>query len=193
MQARKWFAICAAVLVATSASAQLVNENLLVAVPDGYKIDFRDKKKNIVINEMVPVAQSVHDWTEMVTVQIFLGTKGVTPAQFKTTMDGRWRGACADSSSHAVANGVENGYPAAVWLMSCPRNSATGKPEMTWFKAIQGNDSFYVVQKAFKFSPSKEQIVTWTQYLRKIAVCDSRLPARRCPAAADERPAPSRR
>ena len=185
MHARKWLAGCVAVLVTTSAHAGLINENLLVAVPDGYKIDFRDKKKNIVINEMVPVAQSVNDWTEMVTVQIFLGAKGVTPQQFRTTMEGRWRGACPNSSAHAIADNVENGYATAVWLLSCPHNSTTGKPEMTWFKAIQGNDSFYVVQKAFKFSPSREQVVTWTRYLRKIAVCDSRLPERRCPATAD--------
>ena len=63
-------------------------------------------------------------------------------------------------------------------------NSLKGAESMS-FKAIQGNDSFYVVQKAFKFSPSREQVVTWTRYLRKIAVCDSRLPERRCPATAD--------
>jgi hypothetical protein len=82
-----------------------------------------------------------------------------------------------------VAQGPENGYPAAVWLLSCPRNRETGKPEITWFKAIQGNDSFYVVQKAFRFEPAKEQVAKWTQYLRGVAVCDSRLAERRCPAA----------
>jgi hypothetical protein len=60
-------------------------------------------------------------------------------------------------------------------------NKATGKPEITWFKAVRGNDSFYVVQKAFKFTPSAEQVTTWTQYLRGVAVCDTRLPDRTCP------------
>ena len=36
-------------------------------------------------------------------------------------------------------------------------------------KAIGGNDSLYVVRKkAFKFQPSKEQIVRWTQYLKRV-------------------------
>jgi hypothetical protein len=60
-------------------------------------------------------------------------------------------------------------------------NQATGKPEKTWFKAIKGNDSFYVVQKAFKFDPSKEQIAQWMQYFRSVAVCDTRLADRPCP------------
>ena len=38
-----------------------------------------------------------------------------------------------------------------MWRMTCPLNRQTAKPEMTWFKAISGTDSFYVVQKAFKF------------------------------------------
>lgn len=179
----KFVAIIAAVMFAvTPAAAQLINENLLVAVPEGYKIDFRDKKNNMIINEMVPAAQSATDWTEMVTVQIFLWMKDVPPARFKNDTEQRWRNACPGSGAHPIASDVENGYPAAVWLMSCPRNAQTGKPEMTWFKAIQGNDSFYLVQKAFKFSPSKDEIVTWIRYLRSVTVCDSRRPDRRCPA-----------
>jgi len=66
--------------------------------------------------------------------------------------------------------------------MNCPLNKDSGKPEITWFKAIQGQDSFYVVQKAFKFDPSQGQIVQWTLYLKKVAVCDTRVKERACPA-----------
>ena len=66
-------------------------------------------------------------------------------------------------------------------MQVCPLNQATGKPEITWFKAIQGNDSFYVVQKAFKFMPTNEQVVAWTQYLKSVQVCDTRIKGRECP------------
>ncbi len=173
--------LCLAVVCASSPAAALDNENLLVVVPDGYKSGFRDRKNNMIINEMVPVAQTVENWTEMVTVQIFLGMTGVTPEQFRARMEGLWSKACANTTSHPIANALENGYPAAVWLVTCPRNRDTGKPEYTWFKAIQGNDSFYVVQKAFKFEPSKEQIATWTLYLKRVTACDTRLAERACP------------
>ena len=68
-----------------------------------------------------------------------------------------------------------------VWLQSCPLNRATGKPEITWFKAIAGNDSFYVVQLAFKAWPSKDQITSWMHYLGSVRVCDTRLPQQACP------------
>ena len=48
-----------AIMLSRTAAAQLVNENLLVEVPPGYKIDFQDRKTDMLINEMVPSDQSV--------------------------------------------------------------------------------------------------------------------------------------
>jgi hypothetical protein len=162
------------------AHARLVNENLLAPLPPGFKMDFQDKKPNSLMNEMVPTAETVNNWTEMVTVQIFYNMK-TTPEQFVDKMVSGWKSACPGASSSAIASGPENGYPAGVWLLNCPKNPSTGKPEITWIKAMQGNDSFYVVQKAFKFRPSNDEVVQWMKYLRSIAVCDSRLPDRACP------------
>jgi hypothetical protein len=180
MKPRFLLALCL-MLAAAPAVAQLVNENLLVTKPAGYKIGFSAKKNNMIISEMVPEAETVENWTEMVTVQIFLGLKSITPAQFKARMDKLQLAACSNDTSLSIANVVENGYPVSVWHMTCPLNTKTGKPEITFVKAIQGNDSFYVVQKAFKAEPSKEQMATWTAFLRKISVCDSRIPERACP------------
>ena len=181
MNVRTALAACAAVLAMMSAAlAQLQNENLLVTLPEGYKVDFHEKKQNSLISEMVPAKESVKDWTEMVTVQIFYRSKQ-TPEQFKGRLEKLWSDACEKSVAKNIAQGVENGYPFVLWLQSCPLNKQGGKPEITWFKAIQGNDSFYVVQKAFKFAPSQVQIVQWTLYLKSVGVCDSRLPDRACP------------
>ena len=48
-------------------------------MPTGYKVDFQQRKGNMLMTEMVPVNESVNNWTEMVTVQIFYGLKNVTP------------------------------------------------------------------------------------------------------------------
>ncbi len=167
------------------------NETLLAALPEGYKRDFEQKTNESLISEMVPVGQSVSNWTEMVTVQVFYALK-TTPQQFKAQMEKERAAACPGSGTQLVAQGNENGYPSLVWLQDCPLNKATGKPEITWFKAIAGNDSFYVVQVAFKAWPSKELIAQWMHYLRDVRVCDMRLPERACaPAAAAPSPAAS--
>ena len=51
--------------VGAPATAELVNENPLVAVPDGYKIDVRYESAKMRVNEMVPLVETVHDWVEI--------------------------------------------------------------------------------------------------------------------------------
>lgn len=161
--------------------AELKDENLLQNLPNGYKVDFQTKQGNMVMTEMVPQAETVKNWTEMVTTQIFLGMKNATPEQFQAFMAKSWLAACKGGEVAPITKGEENGYAFSIWLQACPLNQSTGKPEKTWFKAIKGNDSFYVVQKAFKFDPSKDQITQWMQYFRSVMVCDTRLADRPCP------------
>ena len=134
----------------------------------------------MVMSEMVPAGETVNNWTEMVTVEIFHELK-TPPEKFRDTLRQRWIAACPGGSGADVKSGKENGYPVLVWLLDCPNNPETGKPEMTWFKAIAGNDSFYLVQKAFKFKPAKDQIDHWMAYLKSVAVCDTRIAGRGCP------------
>jgi hypothetical protein len=174
-----------AALAVRPAAAELINENLLAGAPPGYKIGFRDKKNDLQMTEWVPANETVEKWTEMLTVQVFYGLK-ITPEEFMHQLESRWRNACPGAGdAQPIASGVENGYPALVWILDCPRNPGTDKPELTWFKAMRGNDSFYVVQKAFKFTPTKEQIARWIGYLRAVRVCDSRIADRACPQTKD--------
>lgn len=164
-----------------TAGSGLVNENLLVNVPEGFKIDYEAEQNNMIISEMVPEAESVNDWTTLVTVQIFLGLTNTTPEQYQDTLTQSWFGACNNSESYPVAGGEENGYNFVLWQLFCPLNPATQKVEYAYLKAIQGNDSFYLVQVAFRFEPSDEDITQWMGYLREVQVCDSRIPEHACP------------
>jgi hypothetical protein len=57
---------------ATPTQAQLKDENLLVALPQAFKVGFTDSSDGINMQEWVPASETVQNWTEMVTVQIFL-------------------------------------------------------------------------------------------------------------------------
>jgi hypothetical protein len=174
-------ALMLGLLVAWPAAAALVNENLLTTPPAGYHVGFSNKTADGLITEWVPAGETVENWTEMVTVQVFYHLHG-SPESFMSNLETRWLRSCPGAGpAQPIANAVENGYPTLVWLLSCPQNPANGKMEITWFKAVQGNDSFYLVQKAFKFAPSKEQIGRWVGYLKAVRVCDSRLADRACP------------
>ena len=164
-----------------AALAQLEGETLVLLLPPDYKVGFESKKGSMVMTEMVPQHETVQNWTEMLTTQVFLGLKNATPQQFRDFMKVQTAKACANSQAANVFEGVENGYPTALWIQDCPLVQQSGKPERTWLKAIRGKDSFYVVQKAFRFEPTEQQVAKWTQYLRDVYVCDTRAPEQKCP------------
>jgi len=156
-------------------------ENLLVAMPPGYKVGHQAHNAKQLISEMVPASETVDTWTEMVTVLIYFGQKG-SLIGYRSKMEKDWAAVCAGAKSAPVGGGLVNGYTTMTWRQTCPLNKATGKPEITWFKAIAGNDSFYVMQKAFKSEPTAEQAAAALQYLDGVSVCDTRIPERKCPA-----------
>ena len=159
----------------------LENENLLVEIPSGFKVDHQAEQDNVILSEMVPQNESVNDWTTLVTVNIFLGMTNTTPEQYQENMTQLWFNACENSETYPVADGDENGYHFVLWQLFCPLNPSTQKVEYAYMKATQGNDSFYLVQVAFRHEPSNDEITQWMQYLKQVKVCDSRIPERACP------------
>jgi hypothetical protein len=133
----------------------------------------------MITSEMVPVNESADSWTEIVRVQIFHALNA-TPAQFKLEMDKARARVCSERSSRTLTEAKENGYATLVWYDDCSLTTVTASPEFTWFKAIQGNDSFYLVQVSLKVQPSEELSTQWMDYLKRVRVCDTRLPDRAC-------------
>ena len=166
----------------------LKNENLLIGMPKRYKVAYQTRVKNMKMTEMIPKTQVLKSWSEMLTVQVFLNDKKLTPVKFFNSIRTVHKKACKGSRATLIRKGIENGYAFSFFFLVCPLNPKTKKPEYTWFKTIRGNDSFYVVQKAWKNSPSKAGIVKWSKYLRRVSVCDTRLADRKCPS-----PSPNRR
>ena len=165
----------------TQTGSGLENENLLAGLPEGFKIGYQAEQGNQTITEMVAEGETVEDWTTMVTVQVYLGETTITPEQARDTLTQSWFDACANSEVYPVADGAENGYNFVLWQLYCPLNPATQKMEYTYMKAIQGNDSFYLVQVAFRYEPTEDAITQWIRYLQQVQVCDSRIAERSCP------------
>ena len=172
-----------------AAQAQFKDENLLQKLPPGYKIAMQTRNGNAAITQMVPEGESINGWTETITVNVFLGEKKASVEQFQQFSLMRWTGGCPGVAGaneiKPIAKGTDNGYPFAIWSLSCKRAPGAGPSEFAWFKAIKGNDSFYVIQKSSRAEPSPEQAAQWVRYLEKLSVCDTRLADRACPSLAD--------
>jgi hypothetical protein len=161
-------------------SAQATGENLLVALPTGYKVAGESKQGDKIITLMIPEAQSIEQWQELVTTLVFLGAKNADIAQFASNLQSQWLGMCKGGAVAPVRTGQENGMAFVIWVQVCPRDPVS-LSEYTYIKALAGRDSVYVVQKTSRFAPTKEYAARWMQYLRGVSVCDTRLPNRPCP------------
>jgi len=86
-------------------SAQFRDENLLQSIPPGYKIDHQIKKGNMILMEMVPEGESVKNWTEMITTNIYLGIKTVTLESYRAEMEQMWGAVCKGSQFGQITKG----------------------------------------------------------------------------------------
>lgn len=161
-------------------SQQMEDENLLHTLPDGYVMANQQRKGDIAITEMIPKGETLDNWSEILTSQIFFNGADLPIDRYKAFIAKQFHDGCDTSETVPIADGVENGYKFAFWLQTCHYDDAAKKPEITWIKMINGNDASYVVQEAFHREPSKEEVVKWSKFFRTVSVCDSRLPDRPC-------------
>lgn len=161
--------------------AQLKDENLLQNLPKGYRIDFQNRRDNVGMSVMLPQAETEKNWTEVVITKIFFGLKAAELKGYQEFSAKKLATTCKNGEVRSISNGEENGYPFSIWRQACPLSQATGKPETALFKAIKGNDSFYVIEKTFRFIPSDEVVSQWMEHLRTVTVCDTRTTDHPCP------------
>lgn len=174
-------------VASAGAQGELSGENLIVGIPSEYELGFQQETDQAKMSEFVPKGESVEQWSEMITIQLFDAAN--RNAGFYARIESLVKQACEDGSTHVTPVTEENGYPVKVFQMYCPTNRKTGMGEVTFFKTIEGKDKFYVVQKAWrteKYSVddvplTEEDFGRWIRYLKDVYVCDSRAGSRKCP------------
>ena len=140
--------------------------------PKDFKIGYQTQQNGMIMVELVPQKQTVDNWTQMITLQSMAGANpGVTT--FGNNLSTLWKNTCPESSFDTVLEGKENGYPFALWMIACENNPSSNQPEVTWVKAVQGNDGLYVKQYAFRYAPNYAEITNAMEHLRNLIVCNN--------------------
>jgi hypothetical protein len=170
----KWIAAGIALFFCLpSAEAQLTGENLIVPPPAGFMVGYSDTNNFVSLTEWIPSTETVQNWSEMVTVQIFSRRADLNPVPFLKTLQGQWLAACPGSTPASVMAGKVNGYEAATMLLRCPRLAATSRPETTMFRAIKGQGSLYLVQRAIRSVGTPDEVERMKRYLGEVSVCEA--------------------
>ena len=157
-------------------------ESLLMPPPDGFKIGYAVGDAQFRMTEFVPAKETVENWSQMVTQQVFVGRGGADPEVIQQKLLERWKTACAGGSGERLDGEALNGYRSSLWSFACPRNPATGKPEVVWIKVISGTDSGYVAQYAFRQIETPERRQLALDYIARVNLCDTRTAEHPCPS-----------
>jgi hypothetical protein len=171
--------------VAAASAAQ--SEVFVLRMPQ----DFRLGWQKGTWYEWIPSAESVEDWSQMITVQTYTVAPSVTQSEFLQGIAARWMKACPETPKPSMFSGQTNGYPVSMLLLSCPHNAQTGKPETTALRVILGNERLYSVQRAFRSVPQPEQLAVAMKFLGTVTVCDTTRPDHPCAADATPFTVPS--
>ncbi len=116
----------------------------------------------------------------MLTIQIARGGINASPDLFSLSLRKLWKTPCPDSHIPLGKKGVINGYKCELWTQICNKNPMINDPEFTLFKIIEGNDNFYIIQKAWKYLPSDSESINWGRVFGAAMVCDNRVIDRSC-------------
>ena len=156
-------------------------ESLLFSPPKDFKVGYQSERDNRLMTEFVPSGETVEDWTQMLTVQIYRGATG-DPASFLGGIAKRFIDACPGTTAKGIYKGQVNGYVVSMLLLKCPMNPGTGKPETTAFRVIKGKDALYSVQRAWRSVPSDQALDDVMHALGRVVVCDTRDQEHACPS-----------
>lgn len=143
---------------------------MLSKTPLGYKVAFHIKNDVGSMLEMIPERETLETWSEMLTVHVMRNVNGYTLDSFYAGMKGGWAQMCPCGATHILEHAHEEHGPTLLWSQTCPHNRETGQPENTWFKLAIPNGVLVLVQKAFKFEPSADDIAFWLDFLRTVRV-----------------------
>lgn len=169
---------------------------VLYSMPRGFKSVFENSNGMQYIQEAVVQGETVHKWTEMITLT---GAKGmasnpnVTPKILAAMIGGGFKKACPDTySAVAIGSMKFSGHDAFAAVVSCgsTMHAGTVSSESTLVIAIKGVNDYYTIQwgerAAASGSPINLNDVKWVDRLKKIS------PIRLCPIVPGEaRPYPS--
>ena len=187
-------AVVAAVFAAGPAAAQSAGDRLVLPPLPGYVEVPLVKNDNYTVGQWFPAGQSADNWTATLIVKSYT-QQGTAPSEFARIPVNAWIPNCTDAgTTQQLANNNLNayGFASATWQVSCANNSATGKPENVWFKAIQGATIFYLVSWNFRYNLTNDQQEQVVQFMKLAVACDvNATDDHRCPSIADVLPLPA--
>lgn len=173
-----------------------MNETVVMNLPATWKLGHSAKQDRRLLTEYVPSAETVTNWSEMVSLQIMLGLANSGKASLSGMLEGAsqvMKSVCKDVIFQSFGEGVLDGRPAAIALIGCARAPAAaptglrqGDSEIGLHVVFKGREDLYFITKSRRgpgmdaASYPRQTLRPWQDFLSSIKLCDINQPPNDC-------------
>jgi hypothetical protein len=147
---------------ATEDSEEGGTESLGVSfvVPEGFEPGFKDSKNGASIHEFVLSGETVHNWTQIITVTRKEGGINVSLQSYFAGFKQRIVKGCPGADVRLVVDKSKSEFPFVGIMMDCPPASGRPQGEIALIQAMNGEDDFFTVQKAWHYKKPSPKLQT---------------------------------
>ena len=167
-------------------------ELLIAQPPKDWKRVFQANLGDTRVADYVPKGESKDEWTAKLSFESYKSLLNSDPLLVIKSQIDDDKKHCDFVKDFSLFAGQENKYDTAMKLITCGKRKSTGKGRVSLFKAIKGEQYFYVIRLVRILPPfkpgeakfSKRDMAGWSHYFGKIKVCDPGSKDHPCPKPA---------
>lgn len=171
-----------------------LTEQLIAQPPPGWIQVYRLNREGSRISEFIPADEESNKWVNKISFESFMDMQQADPIELLLYEVKQYQKRCKFVQHFNLFSGFENGYPTSFRLIMCGKSKQLETGEVSMFKAIQGEQSFYVVKLARKVAPfephqsevTPAEIAQWSTFMKRIVLCDPATPEHPCPKQESE-------
>ena len=167
-------------------------ELLIAQPPKDWNQVFQANLGDTRVTDYVPKGESKDKWTTKLSFESYTSLLKSDPLLVIKSQVDYDKKHCNFVKDFALFTGEENKYDTAMKLITCGKRKSTGKGDVSLFKAIKGDQDFYVIRlvrvvppfEAGKAKFDKQDMAEWSHYFGKIKVCAPGSKEHPCPEPA---------
>ncbi|MEH6629386.1 MAG: hypothetical protein V7776_01085 [Halopseudomonas aestusnigri] len=125
-------------------------EFFMASIPDGWQALPRATKAQQTSAEWLPQGQTVENWTDMITVQVFPGWAEGDVSVFLDELADIYKQNCEVSGATPPLKDKVNGFLTGFRLINCTRDLTRNSGEVSLFRALIGKNAAYLIQRVFR-------------------------------------------
>ena len=165
-------------------------ERLLASPPKDWQLIYQLNSGDVRLSDFIPPDETEKDWQTKLSFEAHSQLVDSDPISIIMGEIESKNEICTHIDHFNLFSGFENNYPTSVRLIQCGENAHSQLGEISLIKAIQGNDSFYIVRflkKVPTFVKGKaeftnEEVADWSSFLKRVSLCDEDDTDHRCPS-----------